>query len=75
MMTKVWYATAHSGKFRRGQVYVREQLGVLGRMAVQAGILVPYEQAVPVTRKKGVRRGKARTEPGPGQGSVAETGD
>lgn len=66
-MAQVWYATAHAGKFRRGQVYVREQLGVLGRMAVKAGILIPYEQAVPVTRKKGARRGKAGVEAGGGQ--------
>jgi hypothetical protein len=67
-MTQVWYATVNAGKFRRGQVYVREQLGVLGRMAVQSGVLIPYEQAVPVTRKKGARRGKAGTEAGGGQG-------
>jgi hypothetical protein len=65
-MTQVWMAVQHAGKFRRGQVYVRAQLGVLGRMAVKAGILIPYEQAVPVTRKKGARRGKAGAEAGGG---------
>jgi len=37
----VWYATKTAGKFRRGHNYTKEQLGVLGRMAVKAGVLVP----------------------------------
>lgn len=74
MTTEVWYATAHAGKFRRGQVYVRAQLGVLGRMAVKAGILIPYEQAAPVTRKRGVRRGKAGVQTGSGPDVLDDTG-
>lgn len=66
-----WIATKHVGKFRRGVVYRKGELGVLGRMAVKAGILVPYVEAKPPKklsqsqrRKKGWADGEAGVQAG-----------
>lgn len=47
----VWYAAQTAGQFRQGQTYTKDQLGVLGRMAVKAGVLIPYEEASRRVRK------------------------
>ncbi len=56
----IWYAVKTAGKFRRGQYYRTDQLGVLGRMARKAGVLVlgdppPVRQAALKPAKKAVR--------------------
>lgn len=59
-----YVAVNHVGKFRRGQLYTTEQLGVLGRMAVASGHLKPYveadrpKKAAPQRRKKGLTNGE-----------------
>lgn len=62
-----WYAARTAGKFRQGQYYRHDQLGVLGRMAAKVGILVVGEPPVPrraalQPAKKAVR---ARKKPAP----------
>lgn len=42
-----WYAVRTAGKFRQGQYYRNDQLGVLGRMAMKVGILVVAEPPKP----------------------------
>lgn len=47
-----WIAINHVGKFRKGHVYTSAQLGVLGRMAVYSGHLIPHVETLPSGRKK-----------------------
>lgn len=47
-----WIAVNHVGKFARGHIYTSAQLGVTGRMAVKAGLIVPYVDPLPSGRKK-----------------------
>lgn len=44
-----WYAVRTAGRFRQGQYYRNDQLGVLGRMAAKVGILIVGEP--PVSRR------------------------
>lgn len=76
-----WIAVKHVGKFRRGHIYTTEQLGVLGRMAVKAGVLIPAPET-PKPKPKQVRRkpnqsqrrkkGWADGEPSPVQAGGSE---
>lgn len=61
-----WIAVNHVGKFARGHIYTSAQLGVTGRMAVKAGLLVPYVDPLPSGRKKltGTQRRKKVTTDG-----------
>lgn len=52
MTVRNWIAVNHVGKFSRGHIYTAAQLGVTGRMAVKAGLLVPYVDPLPSGRKK-----------------------
>lgn len=82
-MTEVtWYATKTAGMFRRGQHYRRDQLGVLGRMAIKAGVLIPVEEATRRVKKASggavrprsavrARRGKGATD---GEATVSSRG-
>lgn len=82
-----WMAVNHVGKFRKGEIYTSEQLGVLGRMAVYSGHLIPHVEQMPsarprkkpsqsVRRKKGWADGEpSAAEPVPGTGDSAEDGD
>ena len=54
-MTELWYATRDVGQFRNGHAYTREQLGVLGRMARKAGLLVREPMTV-MPAKRGRRK-------------------
>lgn len=55
-----WYAVRTAGKFRRGQYYRNEELGVLGRMAAKVGILVVSE---PPVRNRPVKAAKKAVKP------------
>jgi hypothetical protein len=56
-MAVSWIAVKHVGNFRRGHIYTAQQLGVLGRMAVKAGLLVPApEEPKPKAKPKPVRK-------------------
>lgn len=50
MAESKWIAINHVGAFRRGHIYTRSQLGVLGRMAALSGHLIPYAEPEPVAR-------------------------
>lgn len=61
----VWFAVRTTGHFRQGHSYTRDQLGILGRMAVQRGFLVPVEQPAeapesPVKPRKRAARGSTK---------------
>lgn len=76
-MTVTWYATRTSGKFQEGRFYTKDELGVLGRMAIYVGILVPMAQPKPRARKAAspavARPRKRRGEMG-GEASVQAGG-
>lgn len=57
-MAVSYLALRHVGKFRRGFIYTSEQLGVLGRMAVKSGHLIP----APEPSKKPVRKKPAQSQ-------------
>lgn len=81
-----WMAVNHVGKFRKGEIYTSEQLGVLGRMAVYSGHLIPHVEELPsarprkkagqsVRRKRGWADGEpGGTESGGSEAGVAEPG-
>lgn len=57
----IWYATRHAGKFRQGQWYRTDQLGVLGRMARKVGIIVQGDP--PPLRNKPLEPAKKAAKP------------
>jgi hypothetical protein len=74
-------ANVHVGKFRRGQIYTSAQLGVLGRMAVHSGHLVPYVDQLPSGRKRPARKkgkgwadGEVGVQAGSGEGVRDDSG-
>jgi len=75
----VWHAVKTAGKFRRGQNYTKDQLGVLGRMAVKAGVLVPITQEtrrVVTTAADGTQRAvRPRSRARRGQTKGADGGE
>ena len=69
MATTLWYATKTNGRFQAGRTYSKDQLGVLGRMAIQAGYLIPADPPPGtrvkvgdrVTRPRQARRSKGKS--------------
>jgi hypothetical protein len=74
----IWYASKTSGKFREGQYYRTEQLGVLGRMARKAGYLVPAPPQLEfLTHDKPaqkVRKPRKKAPPAPAKGTADSDG-
>lgn len=64
-LTRRWYATRTVGAFKWGHYYDSAQLGVVGRMAVKAGLIIDAGPAVIHTEKapkKAVRPRKSRAK-------------
>lgn len=74
MTVRNWIAASHVGKFIRGQIYTSAQLGVTGRMAVKAGLLVPYVDPLPSGRKKLTAAQRKRKGWADGQSGGPEAG-
>lgn len=78
----VYYATQTSGMFRKGHSYAKEQLGVIGRMALRAGHLIPVEEATKrvrtgaqsAVRPRSARRGTQTKGGGDGVAGAVESG-
>lgn len=79
-----WIAVNHVGTFRKGVVYSSEQLGVLGRMAVYSGHLIPYVEELPSGRprktaarkkRKGWADGEVAVQAGSGEDVRDDSGE
>lgn len=70
---RTWLAVRTTGQFRAGHMYTKEQLGVLGRMAIHGGFLVEVTQAPQSPAEPRKRAGRGRTKEAAADGEQGRT--